>query len=67
MKKVTIDAETCIGCGACATSTTNIEMKEVDGSMKAVFKRTEIEDSELDEHKEAVDVCPVDAIKIEDK
>ena len=37
--KVTINTETCIGCGACATATTNIEMKEIEGSMKAVLKK----------------------------
>ncbi len=65
-QKVTIDAETCIGCGACATATTNIEMKDADGSMKAVPKKSEIEESEVNEHKEAIDVCPVDAIKLEE-
>jgi ferredoxin len=65
MKRVTIDADTCIGCGACATVTVNIQMKEVNGSMKAVVKKADIKDDEIDEHKEAADICPVDAIKIE--
>ncbi len=65
-QKVTIDANACIGCGACCTSTTNIEMKEVNGDMKAVPKRAEIEENEVSEHQEAVDICPVDAIKLEE-
>lgn len=67
MKKVMIDKETCIGCGVCATATANIEMKEVDNSIKAVLKRDQIEDSEIEEHQKAAEVCPVDAIKIEDE
>ena len=66
MKRVIIDANACIGCGACATATTNIEMKDIDGGMKAVVKKADIEETELDEHKEAAEICPVDAIKIAD-
>ena len=63
--KITVE-DGCIGCGACTTASTNFEMKDVDGDMKAVVKKTEIEESELNEHKEASDVCPVSVIKIEE-
>jgi ferredoxin len=56
---VSINQETCIGCGACeATCPNAFEMK--DG--KAHVKRGQ-EKSKLPCVKEAVDGCPVSAIK----
>jgi ferredoxin len=56
---VSIDKETCIGCGACAATCEDVfEMK--DG--KAVIKKGQ-EKSKAPCVKEAVESCPVGAIK----
>jgi len=56
---VSVDKETCIGCGACAATCENVfEIK--DG--KAVVKKGQ-EKSKLPCVKEAIDGCPVGAIK----
>jgi ferredoxin len=55
--KITIDDDKCIGCGAC-TQCENFELKEG----KIMVKKIKIE--ELGCNKESVDICPVDAIKI---
>jgi ferredoxin len=56
--------DVCIGCGACAsTCPDNWEMEEGD-DVKARVKSAEIE--ELGCNKEAEEVCPVDAIKVEE-
>ena len=59
--KITVDEEKCLGCGAC-TQCDNFEMKD-DG--KAHAKKPEV--GEIGCNQEAVDVCPVDAIKVEEK
>ena len=52
----------CIGCGACASVCDEVfEMKEKNGSYKAVAKKKE---SDLPCVKEAADVCPIQPIKI---
>ena len=56
--KIEVDKEACIGCGAC-TSCDNFEMGD-DG--KAAAKKTEVEEEGC--NKEAVEVCPVQAIKV---
>ena len=56
--KITVTEE-CIGCGACTAACDNFEMKEG----KAHPKQAEVE--EVGCNKEAADICPVDAIKIE--
>lgn len=59
--KITIDKETCIGCGSCAALCP--DFFELDDDNKAFFK----EGGENDQCvKEAVDVCPVQAIKTEE-
>lgn len=57
--KITVDKEACIGCGAC-TQCDNFELSD-DG--KAQAKETEV--SEEGCNKEAAELCPVDAIKIQ--
>lgn len=57
---VTVDKETCIGCGACAATCESVfEMK--DG--KAVIIKGQ-EKSKAPCVKDAVDCCPVGAIKL---
>jgi len=61
--KITLDKDKCIGCGACAAQCPeNFEIKN-DGDNKAVVKKAKVED--LGCNKDAEEVCPVDAIKIE--
>ena len=56
---VSVDKETCIGCGACVATCENaFEMK--DG--KAIVKKGQ-EKSKAPCVKEAIDGCPVNAIK----
>ena len=54
---IKVDKEKCIGCGACASVSDNFEIK--DG--KAVVKDPNSNDKS---NKEAVDICPVQAITI---
>ncbi|MBD3249436.1 ferredoxin [Candidatus Woesearchaeota archaeon] len=51
----------CIGCGACVSACDNFELE--DG--KAYPKKKEVEEKGC--NQEAADICPVDAIKIEEK
>jgi len=56
---VTVDENTCIGCGSCASVCEKVfEMK--DG--KAIIKAGHENSSEAC-IKEAIEICPVDAIK----
>jgi ferredoxin len=57
--KISIDAEECIGCGACTAISDNFEM---DGD-KAVVKSATVK--ELGTNQEAADGCPKGCIKIE--
>ena len=57
---IKVDKEKCIGCGACISVSDNFEIK--DG--KAVVKNPEPKDITKD--KEAADICPVKAIKVEE-
>ena len=61
MVKVSVDKETCIGCGACVALCTNFDMGD-DG--KAFPLKKEIDDN-ISSNKEAEETCPVDAIKVE--
>lgn len=63
--KIEFNEDSCIGCGACASACPdNWEMDVVAG--KAKLKVSEIDESQLNCNKEAEDVCPADAIKIEE-
>ncbi len=63
MKKyrVIFDEEACIGCGACEAICNNWTL---EGDIAKPLK-IEIGEDEIDENREAEDICPVDAIKIE--
>ena len=61
---VTINRETCIGCGACvATCPDNFEM---DDENKAIVKTTSVSDKLEECSKEAAECCPVDSIILKD-
>ena len=63
--KVIVDEETCIGCGACTAVCDNFELIEKNGTFKAKSKKSDV--SDIGCNKEAADVCPVSAIKVEEK
>ncbi|MBS3108360.1 ferredoxin [Candidatus Woesearchaeota archaeon] len=62
---VSVDEELCIGCGACISVCDNFDLVEKNDSFKAKAKKTVVAD--IGCNKDAIDVCPVDAIKIEER
>ncbi len=63
---IVFDKKTCIGSGACASvCPENWELVEVNGVFKAKPKNIVINEDQLGSNEEAVNICPVDAIKIE--
>lgn len=72
--KVIEEIDTCIGCGACSVIAP--EKWEMDESGKAKLLNSEkkgdnyekvIDESDMDEYREAVEACPVEALRIENK
>ncbi len=62
--KITVDKAECIGCGACeAQCPDGFEMDQDEA--KAKPKKVKVDD--IGCVKEAADVCPVNAIKIEEE
>ena len=61
--KIVFDKDACMGCGACVGACS--DSWEMDGD-KAKPKVSEIDENQLKCNKEAEDVCPADAIKIEE-
>ena len=64
--RVRVD-ETCIGCNACVeVCSENFKLGEGNASVpKSVPIKETIDDSELEKNKEAEEICPVNAIKID--
>ena len=64
--KIKINQEDCIGCGSCSAICPDVF--DVNEENKAVIKSTNTSQGETDEKcvKEAAEVCPVQAIKIEE-
>jgi len=65
--KVTIDQEKCISCGSCSAVCSDVF--ELDENSKACFKEgnspTELEIDDPGCIDEAVEICPVQVIKVE--
>ncbi len=60
--KVVVNQETCIGCGLCESICPSV-FRMNDDNLAEVYQQP---DSISDELQEAVDSCPVAAIKIQD-
>lgn len=60
--KIKIDKEKCIGCGSCISICDNFYIK--DG--KAHIKKEVITEKEYDKNLEAAELCPTNAIIIEE-
>jgi ferredoxin len=60
--KITVDADECIGCGACTAVSENFEMNDEN---IAVPKQEIVED--LGDNQSAADSCPKECIKIEEQ
>lgn len=60
--KINIDKELCIGCGSCEAVCP--DFFKMDDENKAYFE--ENKNGDKDCAKEAVDICPTQAIKIEE-
>ncbi len=63
-KKLTVDSEVCIACGACYGSVAPDLFVSDDEGKSKVIKQPENED-ELKKAQEAVDSCPAQAISLE--
>ena len=61
MFKVTVDKDTCTGCGVCEGTCDNFKMGD-DG--KAEVVKAEVEEAGC--NKDAEEACPVDAIKVQE-
>ena len=59
--KITVDLDTCIGCGLCAQMAP--DTYEMDGD-KAIVKGGDIPEDKAEEAKSAAEQCPVNAIVV---
>ena len=60
--KVTVDEETCIGCGLCVETCPDVfELKDD----KAIVKMEEVPEGVAESCREAAEECPVEAIQVE--
>lgn len=61
--KVNVNSDACIGCGACAAIAD--EVFEINDEGLSEVKTDSIDDSEIDNVKEAIESCPTGAIEEE--
>lgn len=61
IKKITIDRDKCIGCGACAALLPSVF--ELDEENKSRVKGINASDEEI---RQAIESCPVQAILVEE-
>jgi ferredoxin len=61
--KVTVDEETCIGCGLCAETCPEVFEMNDD---KALVNVDEVPEDVMEICKEATENCPVEAIQMEE-
>ena len=61
-KKITVDSDLCVGCGACANLCPEVFELQDDGKAKVINKNS-CEKCDCDM---AINSCPVRAIKIEE-
>lgn len=64
MKKVKVNQDACIGCGACVSMANEYFDFNDEGYSEAI--KEVIEDSDLELVEDAASCCPVDAISISD-
>ncbi|MFH1133697.1 MAG: ferredoxin [Nanoarchaeota archaeon] len=62
MYKITVDEKACIGCGACTTVSELFKIDEKTRKSKPV--KTTVDD--LKEVQDAVDICPVGGISVDE-
>ncbi|MFH1054054.1 MAG: ferredoxin [Candidatus Woesearchaeota archaeon] len=62
--KISVNKEKCIGCGACTSVSDNFKLDESEDTPKAHPVKAEVD--KIDKEKEAEEICPVDAIKVEE-
>lgn len=63
MMRAYVDQDTCIGCGLCVTICPEVFQLNADGKAKAMADTT---DDNRDSVLEAIDSCPVSAIREEE-
>jgi ferredoxin len=61
--RVTVDEDTCIGCGLCAEECSEVFEMNDD---KVRIKVDEVPEDVVESCKEAAENCPVEAIQMED-
>jgi len=61
--RVTVDEDTCIGCGLCAEECSEVFEMNDD---KVRIKVDEVPEDVVESCKEAAESCPVEAIQMED-
>tara|TARA_Y100000310_G_C20605536_1_gene775274 strand:+ start:964 stop:1161 length:198 start_codon:yes stop_codon:yes gene_type:complete len=65
MAKLTLDKETCIGCGACTAVAPELFEMDYDEGKAKVLKE-ELDEEDLQKAKDSIETCPVQCIKLEE-
>ena len=63
--KISLNKEECIGCELCSNIAPEFFKRDGGDENKVDLKKSEVNDDELQNAKNAEDLCPVDVIKIE--